>query len=275
MTISPQQAAAEAEAILTARSEATQLQPISERIEDFSMMDAKAVAERVLALRTAQGEARVGRKIGFTNRSIWETFGVDAPIWGDMFDTSVHEIGTGAVDVTLPPLTEPRIEPEIVFGLGRAPDAGMSLSDLAQTIEWVAHGFEVVSTVFPGWKQTAADGRAAFAMHAGLYMGPRHPLAALGSDPVGTLAALTLDLTDGTIKAQGRGVDVLDGPVSALSHLIDGLAQEGSDGLAPSDIITTGTLTDAFPLEPGARWRTTLRGVPMEGLDVTFHQPNA
>ena len=47
-------------------------------------------------------------------------------------------------------LAEPRIEPEIVFGLSRAPAQDMDDATLIGCVEWVAHGFELVQSIFPG-----------------------------------------------------------------------------------------------------------------------------
>jgi 2-oxo-3-hexenedioate decarboxylase len=44
----------------------------------------------VRSLREARGEKVLGRKIGFTNRTIWEQYGVYAPIWGYVYDTTVR-----------------------------------------------------------------------------------------------------------------------------------------------------------------------------------------
>ena len=43
-------------------------------------------------------------------------------------------------------LAEPRIEPEIVFRLAVAPVAGMDERALLESVDWVAHGFEVVQS---------------------------------------------------------------------------------------------------------------------------------
>src|SRR5262245_35731855 len=89
------------------------------------MAEAYAVTAAVRRSREARGEHVVGRKIGFTNTTIWEEYGVHAPIWGYMYDTTVFDLAglSGGFDVAH--LLEPRIEPEIVFGLARAPQAGM------------------------------------------------------------------------------------------------------------------------------------------------------
>lgn len=261
-----------AEELLGARDAARQVAPISERDPGYGMADAHAIAARIRTLRFASGEAPVGRKIGFTNRTIWDSYGVHAPIWGDMYDDTVHRLGEMPATVALPRLPEPRIEPEIAFGLTAAPEAGMGVAALVGCIGWVAHGFEIVTSVFPGWKFAAADTQAAFGLHGALFLGPSQPAAALGDDPAGVLSGLTLTLAGGDgIEAQGTGRDVLDGPVQALGHLLAELAKVPEEPpLKAGDIVTTGTLTDAMPVKAGDRWTTRIEGCDLPGLDVTF-----
>ncbi|MDF0599732.1 hypothetical protein P1J78_03205 [Psychromarinibacter sp. C21-152] len=261
-----------AEDLLAARDAGRQVAPISEREPGFGMADAHAIAARIRTLRYASGEAPVGRKIGFTNRTLWESYGVAAPIWGDMYDDTVHRLGDGPARVALPALPEPRIEPEIAFGLTAGPEAGMDRAALLGCIGWVAHGFEIVTSVFPGWRFAAADTQAAFGLHGALFLGPRQKLSSLGADPAGVLSGLTLTLSGGDgIEAQGTGRDVLDGPVQALEHLLQELARVPEEPpLKAGDIVTTGTLTDAMPVKPGERWTTEIAGCDLPGLDVTF-----
>ena len=56
-------------------------------------------------------------------------------------------------------LTEPKIEPEIMFGFVAAPSPGMDDAALLSCIAWVAHGFEIAQSIFPDWKFSAADFR--------------------------------------------------------------------------------------------------------------------
>lgn len=59
-------------------------------------------------------------------------------------------------------LPEARIEPEIILHLASAPRPGMSEGELLGCIDWIAHGFEIVHSIFPGWTFTAADAVAAY-----------------------------------------------------------------------------------------------------------------
>ena len=57
---------------------------------------AYAIASAVHARRLERGERPVGRKIGFTNRTIWAEYGVWAPIWSHVYDSTVHYTTDGA-----------------------------------------------------------------------------------------------------------------------------------------------------------------------------------
>jgi 2-oxo-3-hexenedioate decarboxylase len=71
--------AAEAFAVLGA---GRQIAPFSHRYPALGMDDAYRVAAAVRMKREARGERPLGRKIGFTNRTIWSEYNVYAPMWG-------------------------------------------------------------------------------------------------------------------------------------------------------------------------------------------------
>jgi 2-oxo-3-hexenedioate decarboxylase len=249
-----------------------QVAPFSGRFSPFGLDDAYRVTAAVREKREARGERPIGRKIGFTNRTIWAEYGVYAPIWGYVYDRTVHDLATAGAGFSLDGLAEPRIEPEIVFGLARAPSPGMDARALIGCVEWVAHGFEIVQSIFPGWKFAAADTVAAYGLHGALLIGPRHPAAARAQDWERELAAFEIDLfRNGEPADHGRAANVLDGPLFALRHLVDLLASDPvNPPLTPGEIITTGTLTRAFPVVAGETWTTELTGLPLEGARLHF-----
>jgi 2-oxo-3-hexenedioate decarboxylase len=98
-----------------------QIAPFSKAYPDFGLAEAYRVTAAVRAKREARGERPIGRKIGFTNRTIWAEYGVYAPIWGYVYDRTIRDLTSEALEVSLSGLAEPRIEPEIVFGLAAPP----------------------------------------------------------------------------------------------------------------------------------------------------------
>ena len=268
--------AAIAERILAAGDAASSVPPITDEIAGFDLADAYGVSAMVTRLRVARGERPVGWKIGFTNRTIWDEYGVHAPIWGPMYSSTVEE-GDPAAGPLLCPigrLVEPRIEPEIALRIAAIPDAGMDERALMSCVDGVAHGFEIVQSIFPGWIFKAADTVAAFALH-GCY---RHnPFVRIGAadqdDWRGMLSGFRIELSrNGDPIDTGIAANVLGGgPLSALRHLVRGLAEQpGDHGLLPGDIVTTGTVTRAFPVFPGERWSTRLTGLKLPGMSIVF-----
>jgi 2-oxo-3-hexenedioate decarboxylase len=245
---------------LLAAYDAGSLTPLpSSEDEAFAMPDAFAVADALCMLRIARGEKPVGYKIGFTNRSIWQRYGVHQPIWGPVWDSTATLLSGAEARVSLRGLSQPRLEPEVVFGFARAPRAGMNLAELQGCLDWVAHGFEIVHTHFEGWRFAAADTVADFALHGRLVVGPRVPVqgwTTLADD----LAALQVELLcDGKAVDRGLGSVVLDGPLNALRLWVDAMAEHTPDWpIRDGDVVTTGTITDAWPLLPGQCWRTNL-----------------
>ena len=262
----PEAIAAQALAALDGRQ---QIAPFSETLPDFDLDVAYAVSAALRKLREARGERPVGRKIGFTNRTIWDDYNVHAPIWGDMYDTTVRALAESGDGLELAPFLEPRIEPEIAIGLARAPEPGMDEAALLGCVDWVAHGFEIVQSPYPAWRFAAADTVAAFGLHGAYLVGPRQSIG--GARAAGWLEALaSFEIAlerDGTVVDRGHAADVLGGPLTALRHLVELLAGDAlNPPLAAGEMVTTGTLTRAWPVAPGEAWRTAISGLPLDGI---------
>lgn len=258
-----------AQSLLDAMDQARLAAPAQrERLEDLGQ--ARQIQAELNDLRLARGDQPLGFKIGFTNRSIWPLYGVFQPIWAPVWDRTVFQCDAGPsvqiADLDLEqigkPLSRfilPRLEPEIVLGLRHAP-AGSALEEVADAVEWVAHGFEIVQSAFPDWSFTAAESFAAQGLHGALLIGPRRKVMVHGQLPA-FLAAVRLNLTcNGDEIAEGYGTAVLDGPVHALAHLVGMLGRQPPAAapfqLKAGSIITTGTLTDAQPLLARQHWQT-------------------
>ena len=241
----------------------------SARAGGLSINQAYAAAQDTQRRRAARGERLAGWKIGFTNRSLWDRYDVHAPIWGPVWDTTTTLLDSTQARLSLSGLSQPRLEPEVVFGFAQAPTAGMSRGELQACLAWVAHGFEIVHTHYADWRFKAADTVADFALHGRLVVGPRQPVQhwpTLADD----LAALRLSLScDGARKDEGLGRVVLDGPVHALQLWLQAAATETPDWpVAAGDVVTTGTLTDAWPLQAGQHWQTSLSDTRLPGLSL-------
>src|SRR2546423_1203680 len=129
-----------------------------------------AAAHALHQARLREGWRPVGRKIGFTNRSIWPRYGVYEPIWGTVYDRTLIKATDNQAAVLLEGLHHPRIEPEICFKLRAAPRSP-SNADLLAAIEWAAHSIQIVQCDQPGWKTSLEHSTAFNGLHARLIIG--------------------------------------------------------------------------------------------------------
>jgi 2-oxo-3-hexenedioate decarboxylase len=260
-----------AEEIFTTLGTGRQIAPFTSRPSGLTLDDAYRITALLNQKREARGEKRLGRKIGFTNRTIWQQYNVHAPIWGYVYDSTVHNLES-ITALPIAGLAEPRIEPEIVFGLAAVPSPDMDDTALLSCLDWVAHGFEIVQSPFPDWKFLAADTVAVNALHGALLIGPRHKIATRGGEWRNVLSDFTIELCcDGRVVDNGHAANVLDGPLSALRHFVGLLAGDPvNHALAAGEIVTTGTLTRAMPVQPGEIWSTALSGIALDGVKLRF-----
>jgi 2-oxo-3-hexenedioate decarboxylase len=205
----------------------------------------------------------VGRKIGFTNRSIWPKYGVYQPVWGTVYDSTLSRAQAGRCEVSLRHLRNPRIEPEICFGMKHTP-RNADIPGLLEAIDWIAHSIEIVQCERADWKVTLADCAPQNAFHGHLVLGRQVPMR---PEWVEQLPGVSVVLLKNEREVErGAGANVLDSPLLALSHLVSLLPEK----LQAGELVSTGTMTDAHPVAPGETWRTRLEGLPLEGLTLSF-----
>jgi len=260
---------------LLEHSDTGELWPVGGGAEFADLQSAYETALAVGALRVARGETPRGYKVGFTNRTIWPRYNVFAPIWGSIWSTTVA-FCNGVGTVSLAHLCQPRIEPEAVFGFKATPRTDASLEDLFESLDWVAPGFEVVQSHLPHWKfiapQTVADG----GLHARLLVGPKVPVSALARDAgqlhqVLARARVRLHKNGGLVD-EGSGANVLDSPLRALMHfLVELRSCPGATDLVAGDTVTTGTWTDAWPVQVGEQWTAKFDSA-LPALEVSFER---
>jgi 2-oxo-3-hexenedioate decarboxylase len=242
--------------LLACRSTATLATLPTARFSNFGLHDAYQVLDHISRHRQAQGARVVGRKIGFTNRTIWPIYGVSFPIWAPIWSDTVQFAGGDTAVVDLAPFTQPRIEPEVVFKLARALPPNGNDIDVLRSIEWFAPGFEIVHCHYANWQFSAPDCIADFGLHGALLVGTPIPIDRARLDHyLGVLGRFEATLYRGSAPVDhGGGALVLGSPVRALSYLASELAAAGRPPLAAGEIVSTGTLTNAWPLLAGERW---------------------
>ncbi len=261
-----------AEAVVDAADRVALIEPLTSRHPAFDADDAWAVARDMLRRRQDQGWRPIGRKIGFTNRTIWPRYGVFAPIWAHVYDRTVQFALRGKAAVALGGLAQPRLEPEIALHF-RSPPVSPAPAALLEAVDWVAATFELVQCHFPDWRFRAADTIADAGLHGALVVGTPVPVSDFAREQwLRGLETTEVSLRCGPdLVDTGTAANVLGGPLHALSHLCETLrGQPAFAPIAAGEIVTTGTITDAHPVFPGQTWSSGYFGVPLAGLTVTF-----
>jgi 2-keto-4-pentenoate hydratase len=267
--------------LLEARAHARTLSPLSQTNPALSMADGYDVAKSILTIRTAQGEDAVGRRIGHANRAVMRKHRpdgqIDAPIWAFMFDSTVRYTQDNHGVQSLRGALQPRIEPHIVFKLAKTPAPEAKLADIADCIEWMAAGLEIVVCPFPDWKFDTVDAVAAFGLHGSLIVGEpkmlseatRRNLAPVLADASVSLSVAAADYL--ALRGAGFGRDILNSPVHGLWRLHRMLqSQSQFKPLAAGEIVASGGLTEAYPVQPGETWISAFSGAALAGLSVSF-----
>jgi len=197
--------------------------------------------------RVSAGWRPAGWKLGFTNQALWKGLGLESPIRARIYDQTLRSGDLDSAD-----LVQARIEPEIVVGFGVDVPQVSGHDAIADAVEWVAAGLEVVQCHFEHWEMTPAEAIADAGVHAALAIGPRTKVNAEAAR--GLAAATCRLLRDGDLTETGSGAYVLGGPLDALHWLLRRLP----GGVRAGEIVTTGTLTRAMPIESGQRWEHRL-----------------
>ena len=244
---------------------AKQIEPFSKRGLVLSLQEAYDVAG-IVRQRLGQTEI-IGRKIGFTNRNIWNIYNVDQPIWGPITTNSISFFESNFLKIDLSQFCEPRIEPEIVVCLKQTPKDGSETTEIY--LDWIAPGFEIVDSIYPNWKFSLTDAIASGGLHGCLAVGKKFKVNdRTERDLINVGVSL---YRGGKLEEAGTGANVLDGPVSAIRYLHSGLSKvRNQDALAAGNIITTGTMTDAKPIFSKENWSAKFDGVLQSELNLEF-----
>jgi 2-oxo-3-hexenedioate decarboxylase len=277
--MNPDAIAAHADEMVRLHDACSLATPFSQRGDEFTVADAYAVSRELLRRREEAGWRRVGRKIGFTNRTIWEQYQVFEPIFGYMYDRTTHWVNNRTWDVdghgpegsvSLAGLSQPLVEPEVVFRLRETPPVTDDPEALLRCIDWVGHGFEIVQCHFPDWKFAVADTIADGGLHGRYVFGHGRPIGR--DEPISELVEQLSTfrvrlIKNGSVVATGGGDLVLGSPLNALAYLVKTLASlPDHPPLQAGEFVTTGTLTTALPTVPGDTWFCRFDGVELVGL---------
>ena len=228
--------------------------PLSARDAALTIGDAYAISLGVLALRQADGERVVGKKIGVTSKAVQDMLGVHQPDFGFLTDRMWM---TGNIDVASEGLIQPRAEAEIAFLLRdglRGP--GVTAEDVIAATASIAPCFEIVDSRIENWRigivDTVADNAS-----CGVFI-----LGEARADPRDhDLPALHVTVTkNGEALSEGYGSAVQGSPAEAVAWLANTLGAYGVT-LDAGDVILSGSLVPLEPARAGDVFDMDLHGI--------------
>jgi 2-oxo-3-hexenedioate decarboxylase len=244
--------------------------PPSAREDGFDLDAAYGVEQELARRRQAAGRNIVGVKVGFANKAVWRLLKLETLVYAHMYDDTVRTAESGTHVLSVTGLVAPKIEPEIVFTMKRTLEPGTSdPTAVLDAVDSIALGFEIIHCPYADWKFQPADFVAARGLHAALIVGS--PLL-VTVDTAGAVAEalprFTVALScNGQLVEEGSGRNSLRSPALCLAELANAMARR-SESLDAGELISSGTLTESCPIEPGQTWTAIVNGLPLPSLTI-------
>lgn len=214
----------------------------------LSLEDAYTIQKKMIGLRIARGERRVGMKMGFTSRAKMIQMGVSDMIWGRLTDKMLVEDGGR---ISLAKYVHPRVEPEIAYLL-KAPLAGpVTPIQALAAVEAIAPAIEIIDSRFDNFKFSLEDVVADNASSTGFVVGPWSK-PDIDCSNLGMLLEI-----DGRAAQIGSSAAILGNPARSLAAASRMVAEHG-ERLEAGWIVMAGGATEAVALTAGMSVRNTV-----------------
>lgn len=261
--------------LTTAYAERRTLPTPSSR-DGLDLSTAYAVERELVRMRRSGGHETVGVKVGYANKAIWRVLKLDTLVWAHMYEHTVRYADGNVGTLSLAHTISPKIEPEIVFKMKAPVVLSAGITDAAaalEAVEWLALGFEIIDCPYADWKFQPADFVAAYGLHAALIVGEPRPVTAANiPELVDQLPNFKVRLSrDGQLVEEGSGRNSLRSPALCLAELASAMTkQNGAQPLGAGDLVSSGTLTESTPIQPGATWTASVEGIDLPTLTLTL-----
>jgi 2-oxo-3-hexenedioate decarboxylase len=231
--------------LLACEAEQRDREPFTDEWPDLDLATGYAIQDYNLARRLERGESLVGVKLGLTSRAKQQRMGVHTPFVAWLTDAMALPAGE---PIPQHRLIHPRVEPEIVFVMGkRLAGPGVTAAQAMAAVQTVWAGVEVIDSRYRNFRFGAPDVVADNASSAAFVTGP------IGLPP----SELDLVLEAVVVEVNGAVVDTATGaavqghPAEALALAANELAARGH-AIEAGQIVLTGGMTDAVDAPPGA-----------------------
>lgn len=238
----------------TAERERRVLPVLTNTYQDIDVESAYLIQLQLVALRKADGEQIVGKKIGLTSKAMQTMLNVDQPDYGHIFDSMVLDSGAC---MAMKELIQPKVEPEIAFVLDkelRGP--GVTAVQVLASTRFVLPAIEIIDSRLEGWKIKLCDTIADNASSARIVLGgPPKQVTQVDLRLVGMVME-----KNGEVVQTGAGAAALDNPANAVAWLANAVGRFGVS-LGAGEVIMPGAVSAAVDVMSGDTIRVSFDGL--------------
>lgn len=228
---------------------------ITAEFGDITIDEAYDIQEEVITMKQNNGQKITAYKMGLTSRGKMEQMGVDDPIHGKVFDyMENYDDDTLKFDDYL----HPKVEAELVFILKEdIKGKRITIDEVIENTESVTPALEIIDSRYKNFKFTLPDVIADNTSAKGVVYGKEKFI------PEGhELENISVSIhTNGEEKITGMSSAVLGHPAESVATLAKMLYERNGSGLKKGDIIFTGGMTEAIPLNRGDEVVTKFEGM--------------
>ncbi|PCE22965.1 2-keto-4-pentenoate hydratase [Paraburkholderia acidicola] len=252
--MTPQQIEQAARALADAEQSGIYIAPPRETYDDISIEDAYAIQRSNTERRIESGRRLVGCKIGLTSVAVQKQLGVDQPDFGMLFDDMGYGDGES---IPVARLTQPKIEAEIAFVIGRdltAPNA--TLHEVMNAIDYALPALEIVGSRIANWNIRIADTIADNASSSAYVLGTS-PRKLTEFDV--RLCGMVMERRGEPVSV-GAGAACLGNPLNAVVWLVRKMVEIGTP-LHAGDLVLSGALGPMVAVAAGDVFQARIDGL--------------
>jgi 2-oxo-3-hexenedioate decarboxylase len=230
--------------LCNARATAQPVEQFSETIKDFDRQEAYQIQENGIEFRVANGEQRVGLKMGLTSEAKRKQMDLDSPLYGELTDKmQVPNGGTYKMQGQI----HPKIEPEVAFFIDKELSGNVTREEVLAACSAVYASLEILDSRYTQFKY--------FSMEDVISDNSSSSHFILG-EKIENFADIDLTnlnmkmLVNGQVAHEGNSSAISGDPVVSVIQLCELLA-ERKRSLPAGSIVLAGAATAAVALEPG------------------------
>lgn len=233
-----------------------------------SLADGLCAQERLVRLLTPHFGRPVGYKVGLTSAPVQQRFGVNQPLRGVLFESSVSLRDGAEIPARFGAV--PIIESDFIIRVRDAGinDAGRDHLALLRHIDAVIPYIELPDLVLSG----GFDGPNLVAINVGARLGVMGtPIPSEATQAFADrLANMTVTMLDdrGEVRARAPGTAALGHPLNVVAFLVEDLARAGIR-LQAGQLLSVAGYSPTLPLEPGRTYTVRYEGLAAQPVSVS------